>query len=191
MKIEKIELNRIKVTLSAPDLIDMNINIKSLTPGSPRLHGFLYEIMEKVRKETGFNPYSGQVVVEAMPDGDGIVLTVTKLTDEPQKKKRPGKVRVAGHRSAKKITYKFDSFENVCGLFSNTSPEHFASAGLYEYMDNFYMVVPKNAAPVLPEFGHPQTMLNISESFLSEHGKLHAKGKTLVAMAQGVKNLEK
>ena len=102
MKIEKIEANKIKVSLSELDLIDMNINVKSLTPDSPRLHNFLYEIMEKVKAETGFNPYSGQVVVEATPHDDGITLTVTKLVlDEvPVKKRRPKNIRVSSHKVA-------------------------------------------------------------------------------------------
>lgn len=189
MKIEKIEVNRIKVTLSAPDLLDMNINIKSLTPGSPKLHGFLYDIMERVRKETGFNPYNGQVVVEATPEGDGVVLTVTKLNDEKNCRQRPKKVRVIQPQNVKKLTYKFESFEHVCELFLHSEPENFSEGGLYEYMNIFYMVLPKNAVPALAEFGTAKNMYALSESFLAEHGKLHAKGEKLVNMAYGVKRM--
>ena len=190
MKIEKIEINKIRVTLSALDLVDMNVNVKSLTPNSPRLHSFLYEVMEKVKEETGFNPYTGQVVVEATPNDDGIILMVTKLSEhkEPLKRK-PKNIRVAGHRSVKKLTYKFDSFEHLCRLFSCSEPKSFYSAGLYEYMENFYLVAPKNAAAALSEFGDAKDTLSLSESFLEEHGRFHAKGEDLVAMAEGVREL--
>ena len=191
MKIEKIEANKIKVSLSALDLIDMNINVKSLTPDSPRLHNFLYEIMEKVKAETGFNPYSGQVVVEATPHDDGITLTVTKLVlDEvPVKKRRPKNIRVSSHKVASKLTYSFSSFEDVCNLFLINNAEDFSSGKLYEYLENFYMVIPKNDSLQIHEFGDCCGKLSLSETFLAEHGKLHAKGESLVNMARGVQNL--
>ena len=185
LKIEKIETNKIKVTLSALDLIDMNISVKSLTPDSPVLHGFLHDVMEMVKAETGFNPYSGQVMVEAVPSGDGIVLMVTKIAE----KKKPKKVRVAGHRSASKITYRFGYFENICRLFEISDPNRFENAGLYEYMDNFYIVIGKDKTAGMSEFGDARGNVTLSESFLKEHAKLHAMGKDLVAMAEGVKKL--
>lgn len=190
MKIEKIEINRVKVTLSAPDLIDMNINLKSLAPGSPKLHGFLHEIMERVRKETDFNPYNGQVVVEASPEGDGVVLTVTKITDNLKRRPRIRGVRAVQRRGAGKLTYRFDSFEHVCGLFLNSVPDSFFSGALYEYTDSFYMVIQKDASPALAEFCSGYDENSLSESFLTEHGRLLAKGKSLVAMADGVKRME-
>ena len=183
LKIEKIEMNKIKVTLSALDLIDMNISVKSLTPDSPVLHG----LMEMVKAETGFNPYSGQVMVEATPSDDGIILMVTKISEE--KKKKPKNIRVAGHRSASKITYRFRHFENICRLFEISEPKKFENASLYEYMDNFYIVIPKDRVAGMSEFGDARGNVTLSESFLDEHGKLHAKGKKLVSMAEGVKGL--
>ena len=35
--------------------------------------------METIREETGFNPYNGQVVVEATPSQDGISILVKRL----------------------------------------------------------------------------------------------------------------
>ena len=187
LKIEKIEINKIKVTVSALDLIDMNISVKSLTPDSPVLHGFLHDVMERVKAETGFNPYSGQVMVEATPSGDGIVLMVTKLSEE--KKKKPKNVRVAGHRSASKITYRFNSFENICSLFEISDSNKFENASLYEYMENFYIIIPKDKTAGMSEFGDARGNVALSESFLKEHAKLHAMGKDLVSMAEGVKKL--
>lgn len=189
MKIEKIELNKIKVTLSAPDLIDMNVSVKSLTPGSPELHGFLHEVMEKIKEETGFNPYSGQVMVEATPNNDGIVLVVTRLADKPFKKRRLKSARVKEHRSPKKITYKFRTFDDVCKLFLHWDTGCFENASLYEYMENFYIIMNNSNAADISEFGESQDSIILSESFLEEHGKLHAKNDRLVSMVEGVKKL--
>ncbi len=190
MKIEKIEANKIRVILSELDLIDMNINVKALTPDSPRLHGFLYEIMEKVKAQTGFNPYSGQVVVEATPNRDGITLTVTKLFEKTaQKRKRPQNIRAVIKKAPPKITYSFSSFEDICSLFSVSDAESFCSGKLYEYMEKFYIIIPKNANSQIHEFANAEGGFLFGENFLSEHGKLHAEKDDLVNMAKGVKNL--
>ena len=45
MKIVKLEPDRIKVILSESDLESMHINSRTLSPDSPELNLFLYEIM--------------------------------------------------------------------------------------------------------------------------------------------------
>ncbi len=185
VKIEKLEMNKIKVTLSAMDLVDMNVNVRMLTPNSPHLHDFLHEVMEKVRAETGFNPYNGQVVVEATPKEDGIILTVTKLGEE--KKKRPKKIKVSTVKG--RYTYRFSSFENLCELFRNKDSEVFSKSALYEYMDKFYMVIPKGAISGISEFAEKYSGILLNEYFLKEHGKCHAECERLVSMAEGVRNM--
>ena len=73
MRIEKLNKDKIKVTLTTAELINLDIDVKRLSPDSKELHTFLFHIMETIREETGFNPYNGQVVVEATPSQDGIL----------------------------------------------------------------------------------------------------------------------
>lgn len=188
MKIERIENNKIKVTLSAHDLIDMDISVKSLTPSSPTLTGFLHEVLEQVSEETGFNPFDGQVMVEATPEEDGIVLVVTKLAPEKPKKRKIKNVRV---RAVKKnlSTYKFSEFIDLTHLFRATNPENFIGGNLYDYQGNFYMVIPKDAVKNICEFAEDTTDSALSENFLEEHGGLKVKGAELVRMAKGINNL--
>ena len=80
MQIEKLEDNKIQVILTTADLSNMNIDINSLSGESVELNAFLFHIMERIREETGFNPYGGQVLMEAMPIGDdGISILVSKV----------------------------------------------------------------------------------------------------------------
>lgn len=189
MKIERIETNKIKVTLSSLDLVDMNVTVKSLTPTSPILTGFLHEVMERVIEKTGFNPYDGQVMVEATPEEDGIVLVVTKLTAEKPKKKKIKNVKVSV-RKKNLSTYKFSEFLDVINLFRATKPEDFISGSLYEYNKNFYITIPKNTVINICEFALENTNSSLDENFFSEHGELHVKGEDLVRMAKGIKNLK-
>ncbi len=189
MKIERIQTNRIKVTLSALDLVDMNVSVKSLTPASPILTGFLHEVMEKVIEETGFNPYDGQVMVEATPEEDGIVLIVTKLSEEKPKKQQIRGVKVKSHRKPTLTTYKFSAFSDLLSLFKASTPAVFKNSALYEYMGDFYIIAPKDSIKYISEFTDSKANTCLSETFLCEHGKLHAKGENLVSMAKGVKKL--
>lgn len=189
MKIERIESNKIRVTLSSFDLVDMNVTAKSLTPSSPVLTGFLHDVMEKVVEKTGFNPYDGQVMVEATPDGDGIVLVVTKLSPEKPKKRKIKNVKVRV-RKKNLSTYKFAEFIDITYLFMATTPEDFIDGGLYDYNGDFYMVIPKDAVKNICEFAEETTDLSLNAAFFEEHGGLKVKGSELVRMATGIKNIK-
>ena len=83
MQIEKLEENKIRVILTTADLLNMNIDINSLGKESVELNKFLFNIMERVKEETDFNPYGGQVLMEAMPMGDdGISIMVSKVQSD-------------------------------------------------------------------------------------------------------------
>ena len=85
MRIEKLNNDKVVVTLTTADLTTLDIDIKQLSPNSKELHTFLFHIMETIHKETGFNPYSGQVVVEATPSSEGITILVSRLNTAAKK----------------------------------------------------------------------------------------------------------
>lgn len=85
MKIEKLNKDRIKVSLSSTDLYELDIDVKKLSPNSQELHSFLFQIMETIREETGFNPYNGQVVVEATPSTEGMDIMVSRVSGKKRK----------------------------------------------------------------------------------------------------------
>jgi negative regulator of genetic competence, sporulation and motility len=58
VRIEKLNKDKIKVTLTTAELINLDIDVKRLSPDSKELHTFLFHIMETIREETGFNIYS-------------------------------------------------------------------------------------------------------------------------------------
>lgn len=195
MRIEKIEGNKIRVTLTSADLLDFNIDVKTLRPDSPQLHTFLFKVMERVQRETGFNPYSGQVVVEATPSAEGIVLLVTKISEErrpvPQKPARaPRHVRAVKKAAVKQHIYCMGSFDDVCALFETIDSALLLDCRLYELDGRFYLVsAAAKAMAVLAEFGAVLRHDAMTEAFLAEHGRLAAKGGRLWSMAHKIKNL--
>lgn len=195
MRIEKLEFNKIKVTVFPVDLINMNINLKSLTPDSPELHIFLSGIMEKIREETGFNPYSEKTVVEASPMGDCMVLTVTKLSDKKTEicNNRNKKVRaVLKNKKPNKNIYFFDDFDDMTSAVSLLSEETLIASSLYKIENRFALSVRAldlSEFGMLSEFSSECDKNSMAVDFLNEHGEIIAKGEKLFQMAEGIKSL--
>lgn len=197
MRIEKLEFNKIKVTVFPVDLNDMNISIKSLRPDSPQLHTFLFNIMEKVKKETGFNPYNGKIVVEAFPNGDCVELTVTKLTEPREVKKtahKPGNVKAVLKKQPSKILYSFKCFEDLCKCLMVLSDNLHSDSAYYTIEGNHILSLPDTGAEqlyILREFALQRDRGKLCDSFLSEHATLVAKGERLSNMAKEIVKLYK
>lgn len=195
MRIEKIEGNKIRVTLFQEDLDNYNINVKMLRPDSPQLHTFLFKIMERVKRETGFNPYTGQIVVEATPSPDGIVLVVTKISEHKPKDlqfKRGVRVKAVRKAKPKKRIYYFESFLDLCAAFEHVQGEILGKCRLYCTGERFYIVSEYQPAQYdrITEFGTLIGHGQVTEAFLAEHGRLIAQGEGLWEMARNVKNLK-
>lgn len=195
MRIEKLEYNKIKVTVFPIDLIDMNINMSNLKPDSPQLHSFLSDIMEKIKEETGFNPYSERTVVEASPVGDCMVLTVTKISENNENIKKTQKRKVKAvikNKAVKKSIYFFDSFDDMCEAISLLSDDTLFVSALYKIENKFAISISdikQNEAGIMCEFSSSYDAHSLASDFLSEHAKIIAKGEELVSMADGIRSL--
>ena len=54
MKIEKIHLNKIKVTFTPDDLIEHNITLSAVKENAPRLQNILMSVVRRAEEEVGF-----------------------------------------------------------------------------------------------------------------------------------------
>ena len=195
MRIEKLEFNKIKVTIYPVDLMDMNINIKNLKPDSPQLHSFLSEVMEKIKEETGFNPYSERTVVEASPVGDCMVLTVTTFSDGNDNFKISSKKRVRAvlkNKTVKNSIYFFENFNDMCDAISLLSDDSLMCSSLYKIENNFAISISsikENEAFLMREFATNRDTHSLATDFLNEHAQLIAKGEKLLSMVNGIKKL--
>ena len=139
MKIEKIENDKIKVFLTHEDLLSYDISTEAVAPNSPKLHRFLFEIMENVIRETGFNPYNGQVVVEAIQNKQGITLFISKLKNAVDLNSKVKKVKI--NKDIHKNRYIFNSFELLCEAFKRINVYELKGAALYKYENKWYISV--------------------------------------------------
>ena len=196
MRIERLSDDRVRVTLTETDLMGMNIKIEQLRPDSHELHTFLFNIMETVKEETDFNPYNGQVVVEAMPSNEGISIVISKIC-APATKISPAKFK-----KVKSITprlkeppvniFRFAGIDEVCDAIILIDKETHRKSALYKFNNKYYYVL-KQSKKQVKNIGilieYSSYIGNMNEDFLKEHGVLVASGDSLVSMASGVENL--
>lgn len=83
MKIERINENQIRCTLSREDLISRHIKLSELAYGSAKARELFRELMEQASYQYGFEAEDIPLMIEAIPlSSESIVLLVTKV-DNP------------------------------------------------------------------------------------------------------------
>ena len=182
MRIEKLNKDKIKVTLTTAELINLDIDVKRLSPDSKELHTFLFHIMETIREETGFNPYNGQVVVEATPSQDGISILVKRLNkgikkvvSVKPKKKEPGT----------ECVFYFETFNDMCGAISEIDKSILSKASIFK-LNKTYCILIRNdnenmrGINVIREFTERMSIYPLQNEYIKEHALLVAKGQNLL-----------
>lgn len=163
MKIEKLSLNKIKVTVSPRDLSSWDISFDALTPDSPQLREFILSLVRQAEYETGFEGVGGSLMIEAIPFNNEFIFFITKVdSDQKHSMQDSGtiyrqslrkKLRTKDFRVAKKTVsktypantasdyiYSFDSFEDFLALFNAISDTTaFNSSALYKYSGKYYI----------------------------------------------------
>lgn len=200
MRIERLTDNRIKVTLTAADLTNLDISINQLTPNSKELHTFLFHIMETVREETGFNPYSGQVVVEATPSGGGISILISKLNCEKERITREQFRKISSikpkikNKAIALDTYYFDSFDDLCGALLRMEDGAVQNGKLYRFESEYCLILKngknfRQSSYALSEYSKKRAVNVLNAEHIMEHWTLIAAGERLRTMVDGIVKL--
>lgn len=82
MKIEKINDNQIRCTLTREDLADRKIKLSELAYGTEKAKSLFRDMMQQAAYEFGFEANDIPLMIEAIPiSADSIILIVTKVED--------------------------------------------------------------------------------------------------------------
>lgn len=82
MKIEKLNDNQIRCTLTHADLADRQIKISELVCGGEKAKSLFHDMMQKAHSQFGFETEDMPLMIEAVPaSSDSIVLIITKVDD--------------------------------------------------------------------------------------------------------------
>lgn len=188
MKIEKIESNRIKITLYTEDLQMFNLTKNHLKNDTPELHMFLYEIMKKVQNETGFDPYDGQVLVEAIGFERGLILLVSKSENKKPtlKKVRSVKAVKKSECPKKKEAYvcRFEKFSDLCRMFEECGNVIENGAQLFKNADVHYLILNNTPNCCISEYAEVYGTDALNVEHIKEHSVHIAEGESLLKMAE-------
>ncbi|HPU41482.1 MAG TPA: adaptor protein MecA [Acetivibrio clariflavus] len=176
MKIEKINENKIKVTITLSDLQERNIDLENLNYNSLATQELFWDMMEQAEIQFGFNTSESQLAIEASPDeNDGFVIFITKLDDDDDfesiQKYIKNRFRKSDLRVKKKchklcssiVIYSFENFDNVVSLCNILNNIYSGNSTLYKLKNTYYMIFTKNAYTV--------SNLRYFEALLNEYGK--------------------
>ncbi len=82
MKIEKINDNQIRCTLTRTDLAERQLQLSELAYGTEKARSLFHDMMQQAAYEFGFEAEDIPLMIEAIPaSSDSIVLIITKVED--------------------------------------------------------------------------------------------------------------
>lgn len=163
MKIEKLTENKIRIIIKQEELEDKSLDLKTIMTKANASQGLFFELLEKARREVGFDAEGRKVLIEAFSSGDDVfVFTITKYdspvdnkvgdpylppTFNPFGKSLKVKRKINMVPKADFSAYRFDNFEEFCSFcgslkeHSNISTYRLANSALYMYKDLYYLVL--------------------------------------------------
>lgn len=116
MKIEKINENQIRCTLTKEDLESHQIRISELAYGTEKAKNLFREMMHQAQIEFGFEADNIPLMIEAIPvNTESIILIITKVDDPEELDTRFSKF--APYKSSKQENVQFDGADNIIDIF--------------------------------------------------------------------------
>lgn len=200
MKIEKVNEDKIRITLNVEDLKEKDIDFHAFMSNSAESQELFLDMLEEAEKEVGFVTDDYRVMIEALAMSDGnFVLTVTRLSPDKEKgflkKKRVHIRRKNPTLDTKKAIYCFDTFDEFCEFCQFTqngacsyAKDFATSICLYQYQENYYLVFTdiqqednllKPFCSSITEFAHLVNDSSLFERKLLEYGTLVMKDNAI------------
>ena len=200
MKLEKLNDDKIRITLNSDDLKENNIDFHTFMSNPIESQDLFFNVLDKAEKELGFVTDDYKIMVEALAMSNGnFVLTVTRI--EPEKGRttyRKKKINIKRKNfvtDTKKAIYSFNSFDEFCSFctFLNNSVlknvnDFVDSISLYEYNKKYYLVFSnlhmnnnllKSFCSSITEFAIFVEHSDLFETKLLEYGTLVMKDKAI------------
>lgn len=87
MKFEKLNEDKIRITLSSQDLVEKDIDFHSFMSNSIKSQDLFLDILEEAEKKVGFVTKDYKVRIEALAMNDGdFIFTVTRFSRKQRKR---------------------------------------------------------------------------------------------------------
>lgn len=190
MRIEKVNDNVLRVTISLNDLEERNIDLGSLNYNSPAAQELFWDMMEQAEEEYGFASSDSQLIFEASPENeDGFVVTITKIDADGEfesiQKYIKSKYKNSDLRQKRKKSkvcstlkiYCFDSIDDLCNLSKNITALYKGESSLYKCKEVYYLLLTGNYPAsksldlMMGEFCTQVGNVSFFEGYLNEYGE--------------------
>lgn len=118
MKIEKINDNQIRCTLTSDDLANREIKLSELAYGTEKAKNLFQDMMQQAQNEFGFDSDNSPLMVEAIPvSPDSIVLIITKVEDPEELDTRFSKFAPDGSETASSDIPQITGADDIIDIF--------------------------------------------------------------------------
>lgn len=154
MKFEKLNENKIRITLSLEDLQEKDIDFHDFMSNSIETQDLFLDMLEEAEEKVGFNTKNYRVKIEALAMTDmDFIITVTRLLPEGEKTRTipKKKVKVARKKTESKTNkaiYKFNSFDDYCIFIQFLAKNNFVNSFnianeiyVYMYQNQYYLIL--------------------------------------------------
>ena len=200
MRFEKLNEDKIRITLNHEDLLKNDIDFHSFMSNSIESQDLFFDMLEEAEREIGFvtKDYLIRIEALAMASGD-FVLTVTRSLPSVPKQNQKKKVHIRRKKmntDAREVIYCFSTFEDYCSFIEFFNKNQFKPTNLadkillYEYEGSYYLIISqinldyKNLKKLFSSITEFATFINHSKIFASkllESGKLVMKNNAINA----------
>ncbi len=117
VKIEKLNDNQIRCTLTRADLADRQIKLSELVCGGEKAKSLFQEMMHQASDEFGFEVEDAPLMIEAVPAAsDSIVLIITKVDDPEDLDSKLSRFGTLAHDAESKHKAVLDKTEEEPGV---------------------------------------------------------------------------
>ncbi len=203
MRFEKLNENKIKITLTNQDLKSKNIDFHSFMANPIESQDLFFDMLNEAEKEIGFSTKNYTIRLEALqvPTGDFILIITRSL---PETKKCYEKKKILIKRKKPNITnsqaiYCFSDFDDFCCFCNSLHNTNIQVSNLakniclYEYHSMYYLVFTninlnhsnlKKVFSLITEFGTYVSDTSLFKSILAENGKILMKNNAIKTSIQ-------
>ena len=204
MKIEKINDNKIRCTLTSADLAERNLKLSELAYGTEKARSLFQDMMLEANQQFGFNVDNAPLMVEAVPVApDSIVLIITRVEDPQELDTRFAKFAPSGDDTDGPEPVQYSGADDIIDLFhklcdvKNKAQEIAKKAAQKENYKNradanYQLVLHQSGCKpeefnkvcnILSEYGRQESFSLAAEAFLLEHGNAMVKENALQELA--------
>lgn len=206
MKVEKINNNKVKITLTFEELEKRDINIKDIEKNSEIAKNLFVDLIEESNIDEDFEFEDSQLLIEASSDNNNLfVVTITKVDNLPDLRKYSlleKKVKnsrkpntIATNYKVDSFIYSFKSIDNILALCENAKSEKlfFGKNSLYKYNDIYFIIFANSSIKnkkflktfvFLSEYCENYYSYNMFSSAIKEKSKLIVSNNALQTLSK-------